>query len=240
MVEDSLWNAVPEFLRRLDRARHRACGQGLPLNAAPVHFLSWMGGDRDGNPNVTARVTQEVLLLARWQAADLYLRDIEDLVEELSVTRCDSRLRARNPDAREPYRAELRKLRSLLRTTLRHLEAMLAGEAPVKPADDRWLQDEAQLRDPLLCCYESLMACGMQAIAQSRLLDALRRVECFGIHLVRLDIRQDSARHSQALSEITRHLELGDYSAWSEQQRLKFLVTELSGRRPSSARWMAR
>ena len=232
VVEDSLWNAVPEFLRRLDRARHRACGQGLPLNASPVHFLSWMGGDRDGNPNVTARVTQEVLLLARWQAADLYLRDIEDLVEELSVTRCDSRLRARNPDAREPYRAELRKLRSLLRTTLRHLEAMLAGEAPANLTDDKWLHDEAQLRDPLLCCYESLMACGMQAIAQSRLLDVLRRVECFGIHLVRLDIRQDSTRHTQALSEITRHLELGDYAAWSEQQRLEFLVAELSGRRP--------
>jgi phosphoenolpyruvate carboxylase len=95
VVEDSLWRAVPEFLRRLDQARRRACGEGLPLEAATVRFLSWMGGDRDGNPNVTASVSAEVLLLARWQAADLYLRDIEDLLEELSVTRCDARLRER-------------------------------------------------------------------------------------------------------------------------------------------------
>lgn len=232
VVEDSLWNAVPEFLRRLDRARYHACGQGLPLDAAPVRFLSWMGGDRDGNPNVTARVTEEVLLLARWQAADLYLRDIEDLVEELSVTRCDAHLRERNRGAREPYREELRKVRHVLRRTLRYLEAILAGESPAAPPDGEWLQHEDQLREPLRCCYESLMSCGMQVIAQSRLLDALRRVECFGVHLVRLDIRQDSARHTEALAEITRYLGLGDYADWSEQQRLAFLVAELSGRRP--------
>lgn len=232
VVEDSLWNAVPEFLRRLDRARHRACGEGLPLDAAPVRFLSWMGGDRDGNPNVTARVTEEVLLLARWQAADLYLRDIDDLIEELSVTRCDARLAERNAGAREPYRAELRKVRRLLRSTLRYLEAVLAGEASVTPPDGEWLHDEQQLREPLRCCYESLMSCGMQAIAQSRLLDALRRVECFGVHLVRLDIRQDSARHTQALAEITDFLGMGDYTAWSEEERLEFLVSELTGRRP--------
>ncbi len=232
VVEDSLWNAVPEFLRRLDRARQRTCGSGLPLNAAPVRFLSWMGGDRDGNPNVTASVTKEVLLLARWQAADLYLRDIDDLVEELSVTRCDAHLRERNPEAREPYRAELRKLRRLLRGTLSHLESLLAGESPAVPADGDWLHSEQQLREPLLYCYRSLEACGMQSIAQSRLLDSLRRVECFGVHLVRLDVRQDSARHTAALAEITRYLEVGDYSAWDEPQRLAFLVAELQSRRP--------
>jgi len=232
VVEDSLWNAVPEFLRRLDRARHRACGEGLPLDAAPVRFLSWMGGDRDGNPNVTARVTEEVLLLARWQAADLYLRDVDELIEELSVTRCDDRLAARTAGAREPYRAELRQLRQLLRSTLRHLEARLTGDVVATPSLQGWLHDEQQLREPLLCCYESLMACGMQAIAQSRLLDVLRRVECFGVHLVRLDIRQDSSRHTEALAEITEYLGMGDYASWPEAQRLAFLTAELAGRRP--------
>src|SRR5690606_41386695 len=55
----------------------------LPLEAAPIRFASWMGGDRDGNPNVTAAVTREVLLLARWMAADLYLRDVDSLAAEL-------------------------------------------------------------------------------------------------------------------------------------------------------------
>lgn len=231
VVEDSLWRAVPEFLRRLDQARRRACGEGLSLEAAPVRFLSWMGGDRDGNPNVTATVTAEVLLLARWQAADLYLRDIEDLLEELSVTRCDERLRERHPQAREPYRAELRRLRGLLRNTLRYLEARLA-DAPSPCAPEDCLQDETQLREPLRLCYDSLVACGMSGIADSRLLDVMRRVQCFGAHLVRLDIRQDSDRHSAALDEITAFLGLGSYCDWSEADKLDFLLRELRNPRP--------
>ncbi len=50
VVEDSLWRAVPEFMRRLDRALLDSCGERLPLEIAPVSFVSWMGGDRDGNP----------------------------------------------------------------------------------------------------------------------------------------------------------------------------------------------
>ncbi len=57
VVEDSLWEAVPEFMRRLDTAVFDACGQHLPDTFTPVRFVSWMGGDRDGNPNVTATVT---------------------------------------------------------------------------------------------------------------------------------------------------------------------------------------
>jgi len=94
VVEESLWRAVPEFLRRLDDALAQHCNSHLPLEAAPVNFVSWMGGDRDGNPNVTAEVTREVMLLSRWQAADLYLGDINQLLEELSMTRCNAALRS--------------------------------------------------------------------------------------------------------------------------------------------------
>ena len=60
VVEDSLWRAVPEFMRRLDAALNGSCGVGLAIDAKPVNFVSWMGGDRDGNPNVTAQVTTEL------------------------------------------------------------------------------------------------------------------------------------------------------------------------------------
>jgi hypothetical protein len=77
LFEQILWNAVPAFLRELDAALREATGQGLPLDAAPIRIASWMGGDRDGNPNVTPRVTAEVCLLARWMGADLYRQDVE-------------------------------------------------------------------------------------------------------------------------------------------------------------------
>ena len=231
VVEDSLWDAVPQFLRRLDAARRRASGEGLPLAAAPVRFLSWMGGDRDGNPNVTAAVTAEVLLLGRWQAADLYLRAVDELVEELSMTGATPELRARNPGADEPYRAELRRLRGRLREALRRIERWLEAGAGLAH-DHGELPDEGALLEPLDVCYRSLCASGMHIVADGKLLDLIRRVRCFGAHLVRLDIRQDSARHTALLSELTRYLGLGDYAEWDEASRRAFLLSELAGRRP--------
>ncbi len=229
VVEESLWRAVPEFLRRLDASLQEHCGVGLPLDAAPVTFASWMGGDRDGNPNVTARVTREVLLLARWQAADLYLGDVTQLLEELSVTRASAAFREMSGDAHEPYRAVLRELRELLRHTLAALEAELDGKAI---PEGEILEREAQLLEPLEACYQSLIECGMEIIADGALLDVLRRVRCFGVHLVRHDVRQDSARHTAAIAEMTRWLGLGDYAGWDEDTRRAFLLQELGSRRP--------
>ena len=229
VVEDSLWQAVPEFLRRLDTALAEHCGERLALDSAPVQFVSWMGGDRDGNPNVTATVTEEVLLLSRWQAADLYLRDVIALVEELSMTRCNKALRQLAGDAHEPYREVLRGLRDRLRKTLLAIEGELQDQ-PGEEADI--ISDASQLWQPLECCYQSLRDCGMAVVADAALLDLIRKVRCFGTHLVRHDIRQDSARHTDVLSELTQYLGLGDYRQWEEQGRRDFLQRELAGRRP--------
>jgi len=229
VVEESLWRAVPEFLRRLDNGLQEHCNLQLPLDVAPVSFVSWMGGDRDGNPNVTASVTREVLLLSRWQAADLYLGDITNLLEELSMTRCNDQLRQLSGGAHEPYRQVLRELRWLLRRTRIAIEAELEGELP---PEGELLSGVEQLWRPLVACYQSLMDCGMELIARGALLDVLRRVRCFGVHLVKHDIRQDSARHTEALSEITCCLGLGDYADWDESRRQSFLLEELKSRRP--------
>jgi phosphoenolpyruvate carboxylase len=229
VVENSLWQAVPDFLRRLDDALLAATGRRLPLDSAPVLFSSWMGGDRDGNPFVTAAVTREVLLLGRWQAADLYLRTVDRLVQELSMSDCSPELRARVGDSREPYRKILAELRSRLRGWRAALEALLEGDVA---GEEALITSAEAIREPLMLCYRSLCECGMQRIADGSLLDLLRQLGCFGVNLVRLDIRQHSERHSAALSEISECLGLGRYDDWDEAARRDWLLGELENPRP--------
>lgn len=229
VIEHSLWRAVPDMLRDLDDALRTHCGQRLPLDAVPVRFASWMGGDRDGNPNVSADVSRQVLLLARWMAADLHLKDIDRLQVELSMQSASDELRAAVGEHSEPYRALLKPLRERLRVSRDWAEACL--RQPV-PEPENLLREQAELYEPLALCYRSLCASGMQVIADGRLLDCLRRAVAFGLHLVRLDIRQEAGRHAAVLDEITDFLGLGHYSAWDEAQRLDFLERELDNPRP--------
>ena len=229
VIEHSLWQAVPNVLRKADEVLHQATGFHLPLDAAPIRFASWMGGDRDGNPNVTASVTREVLLLSRWMAADLYLRDIDHLAADLSMQQASPALLARVGESAEPYRSLLKQLRERLRATRSWAQAALTDAVPAPAAV---LHDNHDLFEPLQLCYQSLHECGMGVIANGPLLDCLRRASTFGLFLVRLDVRQDSSRHAAALSEITEYLGLGRYAEWNEEARLTFLLNELENRRP--------
>lgn len=230
VIESSLWEAVPEFIRELSTKVESKFGVGLPLDAKPVHFSSWMGGDRDGNPFVTAKVTQRVLLLARKRAARLFADDIEKLVVELSMSDCDDKVReAVGTDSREPYRDLLRPLWETLVGTRDGITDYLDG-LPVDQS--QWVQDDQELLVPLMACYDSLNHCGMQNVASSLLLDVIRRAHCFGVNLLQLDVRQDSERHAEVFGELTRYLGLGDYMQWSETDKQAFLQRELSSKRP--------
>jgi phosphoenolpyruvate carboxylase len=186
VFEQSLWDAIPQYYRVLDGALQRHTGRALPIDAVPIRFGSWIGGDRDGNPNVTAEVTKQACLLSRWMACDLYLRDIEDLRLDLSVTRGSRELEEAAGCTHEPYRALLKKVRDDLRATREAIEEALPTGAPVF---------SPPLLEPLMLCWRSLHETGNAALAQGRLLDLIRRAHCFGTTLVRLDIRQDSAKH---------------------------------------------
>ena len=229
VVEHRLWPAIPEVMRHLDERLQQHLGVRLPLDAAPVKFTSWMGGDRDGNPFVTAKVTAEVLELGRWMAVSLFYKDIKELTSELSMSDCTQAVRDRVGDSAEPYRALVRELREQLRETQEYLTAKVQGQ--VSESRDL-VKATAQLREPLELCYHSLHACGMGNIADGMLLDVLRKLACFGIHLVKLDIRQDGERHGQVFSELTRYLGMGDYAEWSEDDKQAFLLNELNSRRP--------
>ncbi len=229
-IEQTLWNAIPKFIRELNGMVQDQCGQALPLDVAPVRFASWMGGDRDGNPNVKHHITQEVLWLSRWKAADLYLRDIEDLRWELSLQNCSDELKqALGKDHSEPYREYLRDTRERLKATRHWLTEKLAG----RDSDDRLvIKTKDELLQPLLTCYRSLIECNLPEIANGRLLDFIYRVNSFGIELLKLDIRQESTRHRQAISAITEYLGLGNFETWTEQARQNFLLQELQSKRP--------
>ena len=230
VVEQTLWDAVPRYLRNLDRTLREHTGKPLPLDCAPITFGSWMGGDRDGNPNVTHRVTRDVAVLSRWMAAYLYEQDIEHLVSTLSLQVCDDELRAEvGGGAWEPYRVVLKRLRARLRQTMRWAEAKLQGG---RPPEGDILTDVEELRQPLLRCYYSLQRVGAGVVAEGELLDTIRRVSCFGLTLMPMDIRQHAQRHVDALDAITRAVGLGSYAEWDEETRQRWLLEELSHRRP--------
>ncbi|MGI9326328.1 MAG: phosphoenolpyruvate carboxylase [Pseudomonadales bacterium] len=241
VVESSLWHALPNALRNLDAALASIGLPPIPLDAAPLRIATWMGGDRDGNPNVTALITEEVLMLGRWMAADLFLRDLENLQGALSMTRCNDRLRSRVGDVSEPYRAVVKTLRDKMLLTRDWAEARAAkpdggvrASNPDSQSSVIWRTDE--LLQPLQELHESLVECGMATIAAGPLQDSIRRAATFGPTLTRLDIRQSSDRHADALDELTRYLKITDdnsgYNDWNEAQRCKFLLRELDSKRP--------
>lgn len=231
MLENSLWQAVPEFLRQLNENAREFLGEDLPVGLRPVRISSWMGGDRDGNPFVTAKITRKVLNFARWKAADLFLQDISELADELSMVKCTEEFRAKYGDHLEPYRVVVKGLRTKLTHTLAYFDDLLADRVP-RVAESEIILEDNQLWEPLYDCYQSLMACGMRIIANGSLLDILHRIRCFGVTLSQMDIRQESTRHTDAIAEITRYIGLGDYSQWTEDDKQAFLIRELSSRRP--------
>ena len=226
VFEESLWTAVPRYLRGVDQALREATGRGLPIDTAPLTFGSWIGGDRDGNPSVTPDVTRRACLLARWVAVTLYLREIEALRDELSIVHATPELVAAAGDAPEPYRELLRGVRARLRATRGWIELALdAADDPERPDD--LVLDAADLLSPLQLCADSLARSGYGELADGRLADVMRRLATFGMTLARLDIRQEASRHTQAISAIVANAGLGAYDEWDETAREQFLENEL-------------
>lgn len=229
VIENSLWHAIPRFLREFSDDVKKQLDLELPIDFSPIEFTSWMGGDRDGNPFVTAQVTSEVLDHGRWMALDLYSRDIETLSAELSMSDASDELIELAGQDFEPYRAVLKKLKSDVSETVTHLGAKIKN----KRSDSQDLvTDINQIKHPIEVCYRSLLKCNMKVVADGLLLDLLHRINSFGLRLAKLDVRQDSSRHADVFSELTRYLGLGDYNQWQEEDKQAFLLAELNSRRP--------
>ena len=227
VLENSLWEAAPKVMRALDDAMSVNGLPSLDPGIVPIRFASWMGGDRDGNPNVTASVTIKTLKLSRWMAADLFLRDVQHLIGSLSMTRATPELKRMARHSPEPYRVVLRNLRQRLKATRDWAEDRAQWCDAVLGADE-------DLWEPLHLCYRSLCGAGLRTIADGALLDTLRRARCFGISLVDLDIRQHADRHTQVFDELHRYFDTNPvpYHDWPEKDKLAFLLRELENKRP--------
>ena len=221
IIEDSLWDTIPKVYRRLNSIFVKNMGKGLPKNFNPIEFGSWMGGDRDGNPFVTSKVTKEVILLSRWEAAKLYEKSLTKIIRSYSMQNCSKKIFSKVGKTFEPYRVYLRPLRDKMRNTHRSIEQHLIYKKPLDRS--KLLNSKEEILKPLRVVRESLEENQNENIASGDLLDLMRRAKCFGINLAKLDIRQESSRHTQLLNELIKSKFNKNYNKLSEDKKIQLL-----------------
>ncbi len=229
IIEDSLWDTIPKVYRKLNSIFVKNINKGLPKNFNPIEFGSWMGGDRDGNPNVTADVTKEVILLSRWEAAKLYEKSLTKIIRSYSMQKCSKKILNKVGKSYEPYRVFLRPLRDKMRKTHRDIEQHLVNKKPLN--SKKLLTSREEILRPLRVVRESLEQNQNENIASGELLDLMRRAKCFGINLARLDIRQESSRHSQLITELVRKRYFRNYMKMNEKDKIQFLKSQIFSKR---------
>ncbi len=228
IIEDSLWDTIPKVYRRLNSIFVKNMSKNLPKNFNPIVFGSWMGGDRDGNPNVTAEVTRKVILLSRWEAAKLYEKALTKIIRSYSMEKCSKKILNKVGNSFEPYRVFLRPLRDKMRITHRLIEQHLVQKKSLD--QKKLLRSREEILKPLRVVRESLEENQNENIASGDLLDLMRRAKCFGINLARLDIRQESSRHKQLITELVKAKYKKNYLDYSEKEKLNFLRLSITSK----------
>ena len=236
---------VPQVLDELNRTLQRL-GVDLPPTARPLSFGTWIGGDRDGNPNVTPEVTLDVIRLQHDHAIRDAIRVVDDLRQDLAVSTrlvdvstsllesLDADL-ARLPEiedrylrlnAEEPYRLKATCIRQKLLNTqarsLRRSSQHVAGHDYL--GADELLADLVLMRD-------SLLANRGELVARGRLDRAIRTVAAFGLQLATMDVREHAEYHHRAVGALIERLGR-PYSALAPSERLDVLGDELANPRP--------
>ncbi|MEP9367794.1 phosphoenolpyruvate carboxylase [Xanthobacter sp. VNH20] len=219
----------------------------LDPEAGPVDvpsFLrvgSWIGGDRDGNPFVTADVLRTTVELHRDRAMQFHREEVEALAAELSlasrlvpVSADLTELAGRSPDTSarhqdEPYRRALATVAARLAAS----EAALKGAS--EPADPAYppYENAAAFRADLDIIHHSLCENGSRVLARGRLRNLRRAADCFGFHLASLDLRQNSDVHARTVGELLEAVSPGtNYAGLDEEARIALLTGELTNARP--------
>ena len=227
--------AIPELLDEMQAAL-RSIGQALPTDRVPIRFGSWVGGDRDGNPNVSPATTDQVLGLQRRRALEILVDEVGALGHELSISTrvhgVSDELReavdADRPalkdvqgriDWSEPYRVRCEAIR-------RRLVASADGDT-----SRRGYRTPAHLDADLEVIERSLRENSGELLADGILSRVRRILQVIGFHFATLDIREHSERHHEALATLFAANDL-DYVGTSDADRADLLAAELASRRP--------
>jgi phosphoenolpyruvate carboxylase len=212
-------------------------------------FGTWVGGDRDGHPFVTAEVTRETLAELRRNAFLILDRELRALAAALPLSMLvqpappalEQRLNEttmlvdphrlfeiRHQHADEPWEQFVLLLRERLPLDQNRDENARIVE---HPGSYRYAE---QLDADLAVLHESLVAIGAERISRSAVWPVRRALDVFGFHLAALDVRQNSTFHDRAISQILSAAGFADsnFAEWSEAKRVEFLTTELQGPRP--------
>ena len=251
-VADEIENALSyyhsTFLRQIPRM-YRDIEAALPGHPIASFFRmgNWIGGDRDGNPFVTASTLQVALARQSETVLRFYLTEVHQLGGELSisatlapVTAAMNELSESSPDHNphrddEPYRRALVGIYARLAATLQDLTGTEALRHAVPPQNAD-LSASDFLAD-LRVIEESLNAHHAQALAAPRLRPLMRAVQVFGFHLATVDLRQSSDKHEAVLAELMRVAKIEpDYSALDEAARRALLLRLLDDARPLRVR----
>ncbi|MGD8312539.1 MAG: phosphoenolpyruvate carboxylase, partial [Gammaproteobacteria bacterium] len=250
---ESLFEAVPLAYRYLEKGIRQVYGPGVTAPDGMIRFGSWIGGDRDGNPLVKPETTELALRLHLRESLIIYMQRVKALGPLLthssrlcrfssalleSIRGDERRFAAACRDmpadyTQEPYRRKLYMMQYRLKQNLLAVNARLADPAADPGVRKRGYADEQELLQDLLLIRDSLIEHHDGAVAAADLKDLIRLVRTFGFYLMHLDIRQESGRHTAAVSELCNALpEPVDYAAMNEAQRQRFLAGMLAGPPP--------
>jgi phosphoenolpyruvate carboxylase len=254
VVMENLLEVVPRVYRSLETALGRIYPDREWQVPPFLRFGSWIGGDRDGHPGVSADTTAEAIRLQQVSLLEIYIKRMEDLWRRLShsdrLGKSGPALRESLEDAftlfpevtgtepledHEPYRLKCSIIIAKLARTISFINENPSPTWAVEQpeAEPGIYLGRRELLEDLALITDDLAQAGAKATANGAIRDMIRLVEVFGVHLLTLDLRQHGARHTEALDEILKGAGVcPNYARLTPDERFDLLAAELESTRP--------
>jgi len=247
---NAIWETIPVLYDDLRNA-FDTYYDDVPDFSTILKYRSWIGSDRDGNPNVTSDVTWETILEQRQIVMELYLDELDDLRRYLSISQnkydiSDALAASLEEDQQgdplsdryqrlynqEPYR---RKVTHMMHKLQHQIKVAKSGNPDQVLEEAKKYMSQDFIAD-LELIAESLSGSGLKCVgSQGKLKHLLVRAQTFGFHMAGLDVRQHSAKHEAAVAELLSVGEVtDDYQSLDEDEKVKLLTKELKNPRPLS------